>query len=78
MDILEIIKRRASIRKYQDKPVPKEIIDKILEAGIWGPSVPSFLRIQPWKFVVIKNRSVIGFLSAILADKAKVSPQTGH
>ena len=36
--ILEIIKNRRSIRRYQNKEIPKEIIDKLIEALIWAPS----------------------------------------
>ena len=71
MDILELIKNRKTIRKYQDKPVAQELIDKIVEAGIWGPSVPSFLRIQPWRFVVITNKKVKKQISDIIIEKAK-------
>lgn len=73
MDILELIKKRASIRKYQDKPIPKEILDKIIEAGIWGPSVPSFLRIQPWLFIVVTNKDTILRISTIVMEKSKQS-----
>jgi len=38
MSILEIIKNRRSIRKFQAKPLPEEIIDKLIEALIWAPS----------------------------------------
>ena len=55
MEILEIIKKRKTIRKYTDKPIPKEVLDKILEAGIWGPSVHG---LQPWKFVVVTQGQV--------------------
>jgi nitroreductase len=73
MDILRIIKRRCSIRKYKNKPIPKKILDKIIEAGIWGPSVPSFLRIQPWRFVIITNKKSIGRLAKIILNKAQNS-----
>ena len=52
VDIFEIIKTRRSIRKFTDKPVPDETIDKIIEAGIWAPSG---LNNQPWKFGVIRD-----------------------
>lgn len=52
MDIFELIKTRRSIRKFTDKPVPDEVIDRIIEAGIWAPSG---LNNQPWKFAVIKD-----------------------
>lgn len=74
MDILRLIKNRKSIRKYKNKSIPKNIVDKILEAGIWGPSVPSFLRIQPWKFVVVKDKKVIKGMADILLEKSSMSP----
>jgi nitroreductase len=72
-NILTLIKNRKSIRKYQDKPIPKKIIDKIIEAGIWGPSVPSFLRIQPWKFIVITDKKMINKISGLILKKSKQS-----
>ena len=37
-EILKNIKERRSIRKYKDKMIPKEIIEKIVEAGTYAPS----------------------------------------
>lgn len=72
LGILRLIKKRRSIRKYQDKPIPKKIIDKIIEAGIWGPSITTFyLRLQPWKFVVINNKDLINKTSEIVLKKSK-------
>ena len=33
MDILTLMKERRSIRKYQDKQVPRELVDKIVDQG---------------------------------------------
>ena len=52
MDAFELIKTRRSIRKFTDKPVPDNVIDRIMEAGTWAPSG---LNNQPWKFAVIKD-----------------------
>ncbi len=63
MDVIEFIKSRRSIRFFEDKPIEKEIIHKVLEAGRWAPSG---LNNQPWKFVVITNQEMkkrIGELS---------------
>ena len=38
MNVLETIRTRRSVRKYEDKPVPAEMLDKIAEAGIWAAS----------------------------------------
>ena len=73
MDILNLMKKRCSIRRYSNKPIPKELVDKIVEAGIWGPSVPSFLRIQPWRFVVITDKKKIEQISEIILKKSKDS-----
>jgi nitroreductase len=55
MDIFEAIQTRRSIRRFEDKPVPDEIIKKIVEAGQWSPSACNR---QQWKFIVIDSEEV--------------------
>lgn len=38
MDLLKIIKNRRSIRKFQSKEIPENLIEKLIEALIWAPS----------------------------------------
>ena len=38
MDALQAILTRKSVKKYKDTPVPKEMIEKIVEAGLYAPS----------------------------------------
>ena len=52
MEILEAIRTRRSIRKYGKKPVPEELVEKILEAGRWAPSANNA---QPWNFIVVRD-----------------------
>lgn len=59
-DLFDIIKSRRSIRQYLDKPIPREIIDKLIEAGKWAPSG---MNEQPWGFIVIEDKSLIKELS---------------
>ncbi|MDY6861816.1 MAG: nitroreductase family protein [Thermodesulfobacteriota bacterium] len=54
-DILNLIKTRRSIRDYLDKPIQKDAIDKILEAGRWAPSG---VNMQPWHFIVVKSKEL--------------------
>ncbi len=56
MNILEIIKKRRSVREYFDKEVSEELIEKIIEAGIWAPSA---CNVQGWHFLVINNKERI-------------------
>ena len=39
MGVLEVIKKRRSIRKFKPDPISEEVIDKLIEAIIWAPSV---------------------------------------
>jgi nitroreductase len=52
LDILEIIKTRRSVRRFLDRPVPGDLVDRILEAGRWAPSG---LNNQPWRFAVVTD-----------------------
>jgi len=56
MCIFDVIKKRRSIRKFREKKIPKDILLKILEAGIWAPSGGN---IQPWEFILITNKETI-------------------
>jgi F420 biosynthesis protein FbiB-like protein len=47
---LDIIRTRRSIRRYQDQPVSRDILERMLEAAIWAPSAHNR---QPWRFVVL-------------------------
>ena len=49
MDVLNVIKKRRSIRTYIKQDLPQETIEKLLEAATWAPSAGN---IQPWEFVV--------------------------
>lgn len=55
MKLLEIIKNRRSIRKFQKKEIPEEIIDKLIEALIWAPSAGN---LQSRKFYFIFDQKL--------------------
>ncbi len=50
--LLEEIKTRKSVRSYNDTPISDETLNEILEAGRLAPS---WVNVQPWKFIVIKD-----------------------
>ncbi len=52
MDLFDAINFRRSIRRYSDKKISREDIEKIVEASIHAPSACD---IQGWKFIVIDN-----------------------
>jgi len=51
-----LVLERRSVRNYRDKPVPESLIQRVLEAGRFAPSAGNC---QPWKFIVITNKSLI-------------------
>lgn len=55
MSILETIKSRRSIRTFQDRPLPKEIIGQLIEAIVWAPSAGN---LQSRKFYLIHNQAI--------------------
>jgi len=59
-NIINIIKSRRSVRKYLDTPIPKEIIDKLIEAGKYAPSG---MNEQPWGFIAVEDKGLIEELS---------------
>jgi nitroreductase len=52
MNVYEAIKVRRSVRAYRDKPVPPEVLTRILDAARMAPSGGNR---QPWKFVVVTD-----------------------
>jgi len=61
MDVSEAIQKRVTIRKWKSKPVEKEKIVKVLEAG---RRAPSWGNVQPWRFIVLDDRKLIEKLAA--------------
>ena len=55
MSFYDIAKKRYSVRTYSDKPVEKEKILQVLEAGRIAPSA---CNLQPWQFVVVTEKSL--------------------
>ena len=55
MSLLELIKARKSVRKYIEKPIPREDILKCIEAARLAPSAEN---VQPWRFIVLDDPDI--------------------
>jgi len=65
--VIDTIKKRKSVRLYDQKPIPKDIINTIIEAGNLAPSTGDvkvveeggkkrrIFNYQPWRFVVVED-----------------------
>jgi nitroreductase len=56
MDALTAIAVRRSVRKFIAKPVPQEILEKIVNAGRLAPTARNE---QPWEFIVVTDRDML-------------------
>lgn len=52
MDFMDISKMRVTVRKFSQKPVEEEKIEKILEAGRWSPTA---VNVQPQRIIVLNT-----------------------
>jgi len=68
MELMETIKGRRSIRRYQSKEVPEEVLNKVLEAFQWAPS---WNNAQCWELIIIKDP---GIKEALQATMGKGNP----
>lgn len=55
MELSECIKTRRSVRDYEKKDVPDDLIGQIVGAGILAPSAGNT---QPWEFIVVKDKEM--------------------
>jgi nitroreductase len=69
MDAMEAIRKRRSVRQYTGEPIPREDLEKIVDAGRLAATGSNK---QPWEFIVITERTMIEHLKVAAAwmDKA--------
>ncbi len=62
LTVKEAIEKRRSVRRYKNDNVPDEMINGILEAARLAPSNSN---LQPWRFIVVKDKQKKAELSNI-------------
>jgi nitroreductase len=65
MDLLEIIKKRRSIRAYRDKAIPRAVLEKITDAARFAPTARG---VQPWEFVIVTDRITLKELGGFIEN----------
>jgi coenzyme F420-0:L-glutamate ligase/coenzyme F420-1:gamma-L-glutamate ligase len=51
-EFLTFLRSRVSVRQFTPEPIPREILERILETAAWAPSAHNR---QPWRFVVLES-----------------------
>ena len=54
MDVLDAIFTRQSVGKVRPDPVPRELIEKILDAAV---QAPNHRKLRPWRFIVLTGEA---------------------
>lgn len=68
--VIEAIQQRRSVRSYEDRPVPKDVLNTIISAGNQAPSA---MNSQPWRFVVVEDDDIKKkLLGAALPNAKKI------
>lgn len=62
MEVYEAVRTVLAVRTYQDKAIPPELVQRIVEAG-WLTG--SSMNRQPWHFLVIENRDTLQQLGSL-------------
>jgi nitroreductase len=75
LELIEAIKGRRSIRKYNSTSVPDEIIRDILEAGNWAPSAKNG---HQWRFTVLQGKGKAEFNSMFRSYLNKFIKENGR
>lgn len=71
--LLELVKKRRSIRKFKPEPIPDEYIEKIIEVARWAPSGGNS---QPWEFVVVKRPELREKIIALIVEQNDLMRKT--
>lgn len=70
MDVFDAIKTMLAVRSYQDKPIPKETVTRIVEAArLTGSSRNR----QQWNFIVIQERDMLKQLGDLASTGAYIA-----
>lgn len=65
-DLMEIITERRSVRKYEEKEIPEDLLGRVLESVRWSPS---WANTQCWEIVVVRDPALKEKLQATLPPK---------
>lgn len=65
METFECIKIRRSVREYQDRPVEKALLEKVVDAARRAPSARAE---EPWEFVAIQEKDTLRKLGQLAAS----------
>jgi nitroreductase len=73
--VLDVIKRRRSVRRFDGAKIPDDSMEQILEAGRWAPSGANA---QPWRFIIVTRKEKLASISDFCYYKLFKSRHVGE
>ncbi|WP_089105664.1 nitroreductase [Streptomyces hyaluromycini] len=65
MDVYEAVRSRRAVRGFTDRPVSREVLERVLSAAAWAPSGSN---LQPWRVYVLTGRP-LGELKELAGER---------
>jgi nitroreductase len=54
--LIDLLRKRRSVRRFEERPVEEDTIDLLIESVLRAPSSRS---LNPWEFVVVRDREML-------------------
>lgn len=70
MRVSEAIMGRRTARTFEPRPVPQDVLDEVLRAGMWAPSPRNW---QPWRFIRVEDGADKMFLHELAIESKEIS-----
>ena len=70
---IDALKNRRSVRQYADKPIPKDVLEELIDCARYAPTARNF---QPWEFVVVTEKASL-LAIARLCEHGKFIDEAG-
>ncbi|MDP6072287.1 MAG: nitroreductase family protein [SAR202 cluster bacterium] len=70
MEVYEAIQTRLTVRQFKPDAVPDDVVMKLLRAGQWAPSSRN---LQPWHFIVVRDRDMLKQIGAVATSGSFVA-----
>jgi nitroreductase/NAD-dependent dihydropyrimidine dehydrogenase PreA subunit len=71
-DVEKVIYERRSNRLFRKRPVPEDVLHRVVEAGRYAPSAGNG---QPWSFMIICDRDLIGRIAEACTQRVQPLPK---
>jgi len=70
-DVIENIYTRRSVRAFEDKKIPKELLETIADVARYAPSG---MNRQEWRFTVVQNKDLVRKLAKVITEELDRGP----